>query len=106
MDTVKLILFPFSIDGVAKFWLDKEPPRSIRTWEELKLKFINKFFPPSKTTNLRNEIINFKQFVHETFYEDWDRLKIFLELAPIMDSLFLIKLIRSIMLLTTMIKIR
>ncbi|GKB67999.1 hypothetical protein Tco_0929411 [Tanacetum coccineum] len=29
--TVKLLLFPFSIDGVAKTWLDKEPPQSILT---------------------------------------------------------------------------
>ncbi|GJT16107.1 reverse transcriptase domain-containing protein [Tanacetum coccineum] len=27
--TIKLILFPFSLDGVAKTWLDKEPPNSI-----------------------------------------------------------------------------
>ncbi|GJU54094.1 hypothetical protein Tco_1227808 [Tanacetum coccineum] len=27
--TIKLLLFPFSLDGVAKTWLDKEPPNSI-----------------------------------------------------------------------------
>nr|GEV04006.1 reverse transcriptase domain-containing protein [Tanacetum cinerariifolium] len=30
----------------AKIWLDKEPPRSILTWEDLVSKFINQFFPP------------------------------------------------------------
>ncbi|GKA38825.1 reverse transcriptase domain-containing protein [Tanacetum coccineum] len=44
-----------------KIWLEKEPPRSIQTWDDLVAKFINQFFPPSKTTNLRNEITNFKQ---------------------------------------------
>ncbi|GJT18137.1 reverse transcriptase domain-containing protein [Tanacetum coccineum] len=53
--TIKLLLFPFSLDGVAKTWLDKEPPNSILTWDDLVSKFINFFFPPSKTTNLRNE---------------------------------------------------
>ncbi|GJU49267.1 hypothetical protein Tco_1218822 [Tanacetum coccineum] len=29
--TIKLMLFPFSIDGPARIWLDKEPLRSILT---------------------------------------------------------------------------
>nr|GEX23291.1 hypothetical protein [Tanacetum cinerariifolium] len=33
--TVKLLLFPFSLEGEARIWLDKEPPRSILTWEYL-----------------------------------------------------------------------
>nr|GEY76875.1 hypothetical protein [Tanacetum cinerariifolium] len=35
--TVKLLLFPFSLEGEARIWLDKEPPRSILTWEDLDL---------------------------------------------------------------------
>nr|GEU69374.1 reverse transcriptase domain-containing protein [Tanacetum cinerariifolium] len=42
--------------GAARIWLEKEPPRSILTWDDLVSIFINQFFPPSKTTNLRNEI--------------------------------------------------
>ncbi|GJT41060.1 reverse transcriptase domain-containing protein [Tanacetum coccineum] len=53
--------------------IQKEPPRSIQTWDDLVSKFINKFFPPSKTTNLRNEITRFQQRFDETFYEAWDR---------------------------------
>ncbi|GJV62622.1 reverse transcriptase domain-containing protein [Tanacetum coccineum] len=56
--SIKLMLFPFSLEGAARIWLEKEPPRSILTWDDLVSKFINKFFPPSKTTNLRNEINN------------------------------------------------
>nr|GFB03509.1 reverse transcriptase domain-containing protein [Tanacetum cinerariifolium] len=33
--TVKLLLFPFSLEGEARIWLDKEPSRSILTWEDL-----------------------------------------------------------------------
>nr|GEY77499.1 hypothetical protein [Tanacetum cinerariifolium] len=51
--TVKLLLFPFSLEGEARIWLDKEPPRSILTWEDLVSKFINQFFPPSKTMYLQ-----------------------------------------------------
>ncbi|GJU12359.1 reverse transcriptase domain-containing protein [Tanacetum coccineum] len=69
--SVKLMLFPFSLEGAARIWLEKEPPRSILTWDDLVSKFINKFFPPSKTTNLRNEITRFQQKFDETFYEAW-----------------------------------
>ncbi|GKF08357.1 reverse transcriptase domain-containing protein, partial [Tanacetum coccineum] len=58
---IKLILFPFSLAVAARRWLEKKPPRSILTWEDLVSKFINEFFPPSRTTNLRNEISNFQQ---------------------------------------------
>nr|GEY25808.1 reverse transcriptase domain-containing protein [Tanacetum cinerariifolium] len=33
--TIKLLLFPFSLEGEARLWLDKEPPRSILTSEDL-----------------------------------------------------------------------
>ncbi|GJS90177.1 reverse transcriptase domain-containing protein [Tanacetum coccineum] len=33
--TIKLMLFPFSIEGAARIWLEKEPPRSIQTWDDL-----------------------------------------------------------------------
>ncbi|GJU20969.1 reverse transcriptase domain-containing protein [Tanacetum coccineum] len=80
--SVKLMLFPFSLEGAARIWLEKEPPRSILTWDDLVSKFINKFFPPSKTTNLRNEITRFQQKFDETFYEAWDRFNDLLRGCP------------------------
>ncbi|GJX88265.1 reverse transcriptase domain-containing protein [Tanacetum coccineum] len=71
-DAIKLMLFPSSLEGAAWIWLEKEPPRSILTWENLVSKFVNYFFPPSKTTNLKNDITNFQQ---KTFSEAWDRFK-------------------------------
>ncbi|GJX48564.1 reverse transcriptase domain-containing protein [Tanacetum coccineum] len=62
--SIKLMLFPFSIEGAARIWLEKEPPRSILTWEDLVSKFINQFFPPSKTSDsemkfkLSNNVFN------------------------------------------------
>nr|GEZ90326.1 reverse transcriptase domain-containing protein [Tanacetum cinerariifolium] len=73
--SIKLMLFPFSLEGAAWIWLEKEPRRSILTWDDLVSKFINQFFPPSKTTSLRNEITNFQQRFDETFSEAWDRFK-------------------------------
>ncbi|GJW78348.1 reverse transcriptase domain-containing protein [Tanacetum coccineum] len=54
----------------------------ILTWDDLVSKFINKFFPPSKTTNLRNEITRFQQKFDETFYEAWDRFNDLLRGCP------------------------
>ncbi|GJX25099.1 reverse transcriptase domain-containing protein [Tanacetum coccineum] len=79
---IKLMLFPFSLAGAARRWLEKEPPRSILTWEDLVSKFINEFFPPSRTTNLRNEISNFQQKFDESFHEAWDRYKDLLRACP------------------------
>ncbi|GJX75062.1 reverse transcriptase domain-containing protein [Tanacetum coccineum] len=80
--SVKLMLFPFSLEGAARIWLEKEPPRSILTWDDLVSKFINKFFPPSKTTNLQNEITRFQQRFDETFYEAWTRFNDLLRACP------------------------
>nr|GEZ03249.1 hypothetical protein [Tanacetum cinerariifolium] len=66
----------------ARIWLDKEPPRSILTWEDLISKFINQFFPPSKTTYLRSKITNFLQKSNETFNEAWERFKDLLRQCP------------------------
>nr|GEV61383.1 hypothetical protein [Tanacetum cinerariifolium] len=66
----------------ARLWLEKEPSRSILTWEDLVSKFINEFFPPSRTTNLRNEISNFQQWFNESFHEVWDQYKDLLRACP------------------------
>nr|GEX62657.1 DNA-directed DNA polymerase [Tanacetum cinerariifolium] len=34
-DAIKLMLFPYSLEGAAKIWYKKEPPRSILTWGDL-----------------------------------------------------------------------
>nr|GFB49258.1 reverse transcriptase domain-containing protein [Tanacetum cinerariifolium] len=80
--TIKLLLFPFSLEGEARTWLDKESPRSILTREDLVSKFMNQFFPPSKTIYLRNEIINFLQKPNETFNDAWERFKDLLRQCP------------------------
>nr|GEV30578.1 reverse transcriptase domain-containing protein [Tanacetum cinerariifolium] len=66
----------------ARRWLEKEPSRSITTWDNLVSKFINEFFPPSRTTNLRNEISKFQQKFDESFHEAWERYKDLLRTCP------------------------
>nr|GEY71629.1 reverse transcriptase domain-containing protein [Tanacetum cinerariifolium] len=80
--SIKLMLFPFPLEGETRILLEKEPPRSIFTWDDLVSKFNNQFFPPSKTTSLRNEITNFQQWFDESFSEAWDRFKDLLRACP------------------------
>ncbi|GKF56654.1 reverse transcriptase domain-containing protein, partial [Tanacetum coccineum] len=73
---------PLFLEAPAQIWVEKEPPRSILTWDDLVSKFINKFFPPSKITNLQNEITRFQQSFDETFYEAWGRFNDLLRACP------------------------
>nr|GEZ77326.1 hypothetical protein [Tanacetum cinerariifolium] len=81
-DAIKLMLFPYSLEDRARIWYEKEPPNSILTWEDLVNKFVNQFFPPSKSTHLKNEISRFTQRFDETFSKAWDRFKEFLRACP------------------------
>nr|GEU29119.1 DNA-directed DNA polymerase [Tanacetum cinerariifolium] len=76
------MMFPYSLEGNARVWYDKEPPNSILTWEDLVNKFVNQFFPPSKTTHHKNEISRFTQRFEETFGEAWERFKEMLRACP------------------------
>ncbi|GJS94924.1 reverse transcriptase domain-containing protein [Tanacetum coccineum] len=81
-DVIKLMMFPYSLEGNARVWYDKEPPNSILTWEDLVTKFVNQFFPPSKITHLKNEISRFTQKFEEIFGEAWERFKEMLRACP------------------------
>nr|GEY81260.1 DNA-directed DNA polymerase [Tanacetum cinerariifolium] len=81
-DAIKLMLFSYSLEDRARIWYEKEPPNSIFTWDDLVNKFVNQFFPPSKTTHLKNEISRFTQRFEETFSEAWDRFKELLRACP------------------------
>ena len=68
-DAIHLRLFPFSLKDKVKHWLNLEPSDSMTTWDVLVHKFLLKFFPLRKTTNMRIKMHNFSQFEGETFYE-------------------------------------
>nr|GEW80494.1 reverse transcriptase domain-containing protein [Tanacetum cinerariifolium] len=55
--TIKLLLFPFSLEGEARIWLDKEPSRLILMWEDLD--FQKKF--EQKQDDFQNQMMNFMQ---------------------------------------------
>ncbi|XP_062025089.1 uncharacterized protein LOC133741154 [Rosa rugosa] len=74
-DSLKMRLFPFSLQDRAREWLHRLPPTSIRSWRQLQEEFLNAFFPPHRTTSMRDDILRFIQFDGETLHEAWERFK-------------------------------
>ncbi|GJU44313.1 retrotransposon protein, putative, ty1-copia subclass [Tanacetum coccineum] len=55
-EAVHLMIFPLSITGEAKNWLDELNEGTIKTWDELRTAFISRFFPPDLFDQLLREI--------------------------------------------------
>src|SRR3954464_15919533 len=81
-DAVRLRLFSFSLRDKAKAWVQAQPAGAFKTWEELSKAFIYKYFPPSRASQLKNEILGFQQQDGETLYEAWERYKDLLRKCP------------------------
>ncbi|GJW81481.1 hypothetical protein Tco_0145456 [Tanacetum coccineum] len=75
VDPLMLRVFLISLTGAASRWLRNEPTDSIKTWEDLKTKFLNKYCPPGRTAKKMEEINNFQQEPDETLYQAWERFK-------------------------------
>ncbi|GJV59385.1 retrovirus-related pol polyprotein from transposon TNT 1-94 [Tanacetum coccineum] len=59
-----------------------KPSGSITTWEVLKTKFLNKYFPPARTAKKMKEINNFQQEPDESLFRAWERFKELLMKCP------------------------
>ncbi|GJR22886.1 hypothetical protein Tco_0971413 [Tanacetum coccineum] len=82
MDQLMLRVFPISLTGAASHWLRNEPTSSIKTWEDLKSKFLNQYCPPGRAAEKMEEINNFQQEPDETLYQAWKRFKELLMKCP------------------------
>nr|GEX14657.1 reverse transcriptase domain-containing protein [Tanacetum cinerariifolium] len=69
------------IDQVEELY-DQHAGFTLALLDSLFLKGFLTFFPPSKTTNLHNEITRFQQRFNESFYEAWDRFNDLLRACP------------------------
>ncbi|GJY42954.1 putative transposase, mutator type, MULE transposase domain protein [Tanacetum coccineum] len=77
-----LQVFPISLTRAVIHWLRNEPTGSIKTWEDLKTKFLNKYCPPGRTAKKMEEINNFQQEPDETLFQAWERFKELLMKCP------------------------
>ena len=75
---MRRILFPYTLEGEAREWLERQPPGSMATWNEVVSKFLQNFFSPAKTLKLTRAITNFEQQATEGLAEAWERFKVLL----------------------------
>ncbi|GJX15607.1 protein kinase-like domain, concanavalin A-like lectin/glucanase domain protein [Tanacetum coccineum] len=55
-DAVMLRVFPFTLTGAAKRWVDRLTPGAVDTWDLLKIPFIQRYCPLSKTAKQLEDI--------------------------------------------------
>ncbi|GJW01511.1 hypothetical protein Tco_1556762 [Tanacetum coccineum] len=84
-DAVLLPVFPFTLTGSAKRWVDRLTPGAVNTWDLLKKAFIQRYCPPSKTAKRLKDIHNFKQESDESLYQAWERYNDLLYKCPTHD---------------------
>lgn len=60
-EAVRLHLFPFSLRDRASAWFHSLEVGSITSWDDMRQAFLARFFPPSKTAKLRDQITRFNQ---------------------------------------------
>nr|GEV90221.1 reverse transcriptase domain-containing protein [Tanacetum cinerariifolium] len=75
-EALRLYLFPHSLTYHATAWFDCLPRNSITTFKQMAKMFLEKYFPLSMVTKLRNEITNFCQRPDESLFEAWERYKL------------------------------
>ncbi|KAL0419096.1 UNVERIFIED_CONTAM: hypothetical protein Sradi_1323100 [Sesamum radiatum] len=81
-EQIKLRAFPFSLADQAKDWLYFLPLGSITTWNDLKRQFLEKYFPASRATTIREEISEIRQFAGESLFEYWERFNELVKNCP------------------------
>ena len=82
-DTIRLILFPFSVTDRVNNWLNNSLPEgSITTWDQLQRQFLTHYFPPSLSSKLLTEIASFTQHEGESMYDAWERFQELLLRCP------------------------
>nr|GEY08995.1 zinc finger, CCHC-type [Tanacetum cinerariifolium] len=74
-----ILIFPYNQDSN---WLERLLAGSISIWEDLATRFLAQFFPPRRTTKLRNDILIFQQHQGESLSEAWTRFKDLLQKVP------------------------
>ncbi|GJS97292.1 protein kinase-like domain, concanavalin A-like lectin/glucanase domain protein [Tanacetum coccineum] len=84
-DAVMLRVFPITLTGAAKQWVDRLPLGTVDSWDLLKKAFIQRYCTPPKTAKQLEEIYNFKQEGDETLYQAWERYNDLLYKFPTHD---------------------
>lgn len=82
-DGIRLRLFLFSLNGIARPWLNSLELNLIPTWDEMARKFILKYFPLSKIVQFRNDIYVTLQIDNEFILWHLEKIQRLIEEASI-----------------------
>nr|GEY65900.1 hypothetical protein [Tanacetum cinerariifolium] len=74
-EAVRLMMFPVSLTGEVKTWLDELNEGTIKTWDELRTTFISRFFPLALFDRLLGEIRAFSHHENDSLTNSWLRMK-------------------------------
>ena len=74
-DLLRMSCFSYTLKDRVKAWFMTLPPNSLRTWEAVYEKFIEKLYSHQKITELHTKIATFAQMEGEHFHKAWDRFK-------------------------------
>ncbi|XP_070669027.1 uncharacterized protein [Malus domestica] len=81
-ESIKLKIFPYTLKDGARKWLLTLPFGSITSWNQLSAAFLSKYYPASKTLDMRTQILTFAQKPNEAIHEAWERYKDLLRKCP------------------------
>jgi len=81
-EVVRLHHFPFCSRDRDSVWFHSLQVGSIISWDQMRQALLARFFPPSKTSQLRDQITRFTQKDREFLYDAWERFKEMLRLSP------------------------
>nr|GEU80721.1 reverse transcriptase domain-containing protein [Tanacetum cinerariifolium] len=82
-EALRLYLFPYSLQHRAAEWFDRLPRNSITTFYQMGKIYLEKYFPPSMVTKLRNAITNFCQEPDESLFKAWERYKLLIDRSTV-----------------------
>jgi len=68
-EAVRLHLFPFSLKDKASTWFHSLEVGSITSWDQMRRAFLARFFPPSRTAQLRARLYQLTQKDEESLHD-------------------------------------
>ncbi|OMO94561.1 Retrotransposon gag protein [Corchorus olitorius] len=81
-EQVQIRIFPLTLEREAKRWFYSLPPKSITSWDQLHKKFLERYFPVSKISKVRREIMSAEQLPGETWWQFWQRFNTLCNTCP------------------------
>ncbi|CAM8877300.1 unnamed protein product [Rhodiola kirilowii] len=69
LNNFKLKAFYFSLVNSANDWFLSLPSGSIRTWDQMQKKFLDKYYPAGRAMQVRRQLQDIKQGPNETMYD-------------------------------------